>query len=90
MLKQSSTQLCLCGQTMKFPEGEIRTKCSCGATWECGFEGYWYAQSIVTPFAPILAKPAVSSSKSRNDRYRNYPKSKIKNKKKGRKVGSRC
>jgi len=89
MLKQALTQTCLCGQTMKFPEGEIRAKCSCGATWECGPEGYWYTQNIITPFAPILAKPVVCSVKSKGERYRNYPQSRRK-KNKGRKGGSRC
>jgi len=84
MLKQV-TQTCICGQAMKFPEGEIKAKCSCGAHWELGPEGYWYTQSMTTTFTPILTSPVVSPGKSRSDRYRNYPKNR--QKKKGRKAG---
>lgn len=88
LLKQSLTQACACGQALKFPEGEIRTKCSCGVIWECGNEGYWHPNDSVAPLAPILPKPVVCSVKSRAERYRNYPKSKHENK--GRKGAARC
>jgi hypothetical protein len=78
MVKQSSSVSCICGRTIQFPEGEIKTKCSCGTVWECGPEGYWYAEEPVVEFAPILAKPA--KVRSRAEKYRNYPKSKRKRK----------
>ena len=87
LLKQSLTQTCSCGQAMLFPEGEIRTNCSCGANWELGPEGYWYIKNISASFVPILAKPVVCSVKSRDERYSNYPKNK---QKKGRKAGRKC
>lgn len=88
MVKQASIQTCICGQAVKFPEGEIKTTCcQCGAIWECGTEGYWYTEIPSTaPFAPILAKPVVCSVKSREQKYANYPKSR----RKKRKAGKRC
>lgn len=88
MLKQALTQTCICSRSIEFPEGEVKATCPCGAKWDLGPEGYWYTRSIITPLAPILAKPVVCSVKSKVDRYRNYPKSRRKNK--GRKAGSRC
>ena len=44
MVKQESSQTCICGQTMSFPEGQIKAECStngCGANWELGPEGFW-------------------------------------------------
>ncbi len=87
MLKQSLTQTCSCGQTMRFPEGEIKARCSCGIEWDLGLEGYWYTQTPIPSFAPVLARPVVCSVKSPTERYRNYPKSKHK---KGRKAGRKC
>lgn len=93
LLKQQSlTQTCLCGQVIKFPEGEVRSICDCEAVWECGPEGYWYTQSIIIPVALIDPKPlVVCSSKSKPERYERYRKyQKPKHKKKGRKGGSKC
>ncbi|KUO75551.1 MAG: hypothetical protein APF81_27420 [Desulfosporosinus sp. BRH_c37] len=90
MVKQSSSVKCICGQTITFPEGEIKTVCKtkdCGAVWDLGPEGYWYSETPVTQFVPILAMPVVHSAKSRPERYNNHPKSK---RKKGRKERSRC
>ena len=80
MLKQALSQTCVCGQPITFPEGEIRTKCSCGANWECGEEGFWHVKENAIAFAPILPKPVICSVKSRAERYRNYPNSKRKRK----------
>lgn len=44
VLKQKPIQTCVCGQAIEFPQGEIRAKCPCGSVWECGEEGYWYAE----------------------------------------------
>jgi len=45
---------CVCGKPIDFPEGQVKAKCNCGATWECGVEGYWYC---VREIAPIVARP---------------------------------
>ncbi|WP_407306431.1 hypothetical protein [Desulfosporosinus sp. SB140] len=39
VIKQMS-KTCYCGLPMEFPDGEIRTKCLCGALWILGQEGY--------------------------------------------------
>jgi len=44
MVKQALSRTCICGQTMSFPEGQIKAKClteNCGANWELGAEGFW-------------------------------------------------
>jgi len=49
MLKQELSQTCICGQTMSFPEGQIKAKCltkDCGANWELGAEGFWLIRNI--------------------------------------------
>ena len=48
MVKQMLVK-CICGQALDFPEGQIKTKCNCGAAWECGDEGYWYCVKSVVP-----------------------------------------
>lgn len=84
MLKQSSSVKCICGQAITFPEGEIRTKCFCGAIWECGPEGYWYTEKPITPFTPIFTEPR---PKARQSRYEKYMERRSKSK--GRKAGRR-
>jgi hypothetical protein len=69
VVKQASIQTCVCGQAIHFPEGEIRTDCSCGAVWECGEEGYWYAEMPSIPFESITAK---SKPKDQPNRYARY------------------
>ena len=64
MTKQE-TQLCLCGRTMIFPDGEIKAACQCGRVWEISTEGIWFT-NLMFPFcqgecsrreiAPIVAK----------------------------------
>ena len=85
MVKQALSLPCACGQAITFPEGEIKTKCSCGAVWECGPEGYWYSETPITLFAPILAN---LNPKNRPSRYEKYMKRR--NESKGRKAGRRC
>lgn len=90
MIKQSADVTCLCGQAVRFPEGEVKTQCACGAVWECGTEGYWYTELPIAPYVPILAKPKPVSVKTRKERYCNYPKAKGKKRKKQRKAGRKC
>jgi len=54
---------CVCGKPIDFPEGQVKAKCNCGATWECGVEGYWY---MTTNFAPI----STNRMRPRNKRKR--------------------
>lgn len=52
MVKQA-IQTCICGQTMDFPEGEVKAICPCGAVWECRPEGYWYTETPI-PNLPLF------------------------------------
>jgi hypothetical protein len=80
MVKQQSlSQMCICGQKMSFPEGQVKAGCptkGCQAEWECGPEGFWSIKNITAPLVPILAKPASSAKPSKEKaKYNNRPKS---------------
>lgn len=65
LLKQSQ-QVCICGQEITFPEGQVRAKCQskyCGAIWTLGEEGFWLITS--TPHTPSYGK----MKERRKDRY---------------------
>ena len=78
VLKQSPTQACTCKTVMRFPEGQVKAKCPCGAVWELGFEGYWFiANQITSNLASSqdnIASPQNKLPTRRQDRYKNYPK----------------
>jgi len=75
MAKPQPTQLCLCGRTMNFPDGEIKTVCQCNRVWEISTEGIWF-MNLMFPFCqgecskrenvPIVAK----GERPRNKRKR--------------------
>ena len=53
MLIKQSPQICKCGWEMKFPEGQVKTTCICGVTWELDLGGVWFIQ---LEFVPFVAK----------------------------------
>lgn len=67
LLKQALIQTCRCGSPMQFPEGEVKSSCSCGAVWEIDNGGCWFIQTIIQ-FAPILSNTRKRTSK-RYDAY---------------------
>lgn len=83
-MQKQSLQTCSCGQALDLPEGEVKTICSCGLVWEIDNGGFWFTNLIIR-FDPPSPKPKVSKVVNRAERYRNYPKSKQKRRKAGRK-----
>jgi len=49
MVKPQPKQQCLCGRTMIFPDGEIKTVCQCNRVWEISTEGTWFT-NLMFPF----------------------------------------
>ena len=62
MLKQP-IQTCRCKQFINFPEGQVKARCSCGAEWQLGPEGFWYIE-----FAPVLPKSRFDSFFERREK----------------------
>jgi len=78
MVQPQPTQTCLCGRTMNFPDGEIKTVCQCSRVWEISTEGIWFT-NLMFPFC-----------QGECSRQTIVPKvARVRNKRK-RKAGSRC
>ena len=74
---------CFCGQAMRFPRYQNKSRCSnCGAKWESAMGGFWAEGLNVLIFTPNLTKECVPEKK---DRYKNYPKARQK-----KRYRSRC
>lgn len=41
MVIKQSEKSCICGQTLEFPEAQIKHRCTCGAVWELSIDGLW-------------------------------------------------
>ena len=63
MVKQVA-QFCICGKEVNLPDGEVKTTCSCGRSWEISTEGVLLT-NLMFPFCqedcsqkivPIVAK----------------------------------
>lgn len=65
MVIKQVEKTCYCGLPMIFPDGEIRTRCFCGAVWTLGEEGYWYTSG------PVITPDTTKAKPSRCERYMN-------------------
>lgn len=83
VLKQSLPLQCICGQAVRLPEAQVKVKCSCGAVWECGPEGYWYTETHIKQFTPIFTEQVPIAKSSRYERHMER-RSKSKKRKAGR------
>ena len=51
MVKQKP-QLCLCGLEVNLPDGEVKTLCTCGRSWEINTEGVLFT-NLRFAFEPV-------------------------------------
>ena len=74
MVQLQPTQQCLCGRTMNFPDGEIKTVCQCSRVWEISTEGTWFTNLMFSfcqrecsrqTIVPIVAKRPRNKRKRR-------------------------
>jgi len=74
MVKPQPTQSCLCGRTMRFPDGEIKTVCQCNRVWEISTEGTWFT-NLMFPFCQReCSKREIVSIVAKRERVRNKRK----------------
>ena len=77
MVKQSA-QTCLCGKEVNLPDGEVKTTCSCGRSWEISTEGVLFT-NLMFPFCQSECPSQAIVPKV----------ARVRNKRK-RRAGSRC
>lgn len=85
VLKQALPLRCVCGQAVQLPEAQVKVKCSCGAVWECGPEGYWYTETHIKQLTPIFTEQIPIAKPNRYEKHMAH-----RNKAKRRKGGRRC
>jgi len=74
-MTRQKAQTCLCGKEVNLPDGEVKTTCSCGRSWEISTGGVLFT-NLMFPFCqgecsrqtnvPIVAK----AERVRNKRKR--------------------
>ena len=64
-----STQTCICGLTMTFPEGEVRATCSCERVWEISTGGIWFTNLNIA-FPSEAQEKVLARARVRNKRKR--------------------